>query len=245
LETTEVERLLQGSALFGTLPDDEVDRLAERFTLVRYRLGQVVCQAGEKSDAFFLVYEGRARVVAPGPDGGEVTVGMLARGSHFGEQGLLRDAPRQYTVRAAGDLALLRLSEADFDRLLERRPELQAHFARHDSEIAILNFLKLYTVLAPLSAGEIRDLLGRMEVREFGAGEAVVREGEVGDAFYILRTGSGRVVKDSENGRVLGHLKPGDGFGELALLTGQARAASVVTKNRPRCSAWKKRSSTT
>jgi ATP-binding cassette subfamily B protein len=230
LENTEVERLLQGTALFGTLPEDEVDRLAERFTLVRYRLGQVVCRAGEKSDAFFLVYEGRARVVAPAPDGGEVTVGMLTRGSHFGEHGLLRDAPRQYTVRAASELALLRLPEADFDRLLERRPELEAHFARHDSEIAILNFLKLYTVLAPLSPGEIRGLLGRMEVREFGAGEPIVREGDVGDAFYILRTGSARVVKDSENGRVLGHLKPGDGFGELALLTGQARAASVVAK---------------
>ena len=51
----------------------------------------------------FAVHSGRARVVAETERGEELTVGTLTRGNHFGEQGLLGDAHRQYTVRAAKD----------------------------------------------------------------------------------------------------------------------------------------------
>jgi len=66
------------------------------------------------------------------------------------------------------------------------------------------------------------------EVR-FGFGETIVREGEPGDAFYILTSGRARVFKLSNEGEeiALNVLKPGDEFGEMALLEGVSRAASV------------------
>jgi len=66
------------------------------------------------------------------------------------------------------------------------------------------------------------------EVR-FGFGETVVREGGPGDAFYILLSGRARVFKMSEDGQEipLNVLKPGDEFGEMALLEGVPRAASI------------------
>lgn len=57
-------------------------------------------------------------------------------------------------------------------------------------------------------------------------GAAVVREGEPGDSFYILVEGQAKVVH--ANGRVMNRLRPGDSFGEISLLDGGARTASVV-----------------
>jgi ATP-binding cassette subfamily B protein len=230
MDFTELKELLAGATVFSILSDDELEQLSERFELVHYTLGQTICRAGDKADAFYIVYSGRARVVAINPQNEEVTVGKLARGNSFGEQGLLANSSRRYTVRAASDLALLRLNREDFERLLENHPELRDYFEKYISETSIRNFLKLCTVLSPLSPAEIRDLLGSIQIKQFGAGEAVLREGEPGDAFYILRSGSAKVVKESNGSRVLKRLKTGEAFGELALLTGQPRAATVIAE---------------
>lgn len=57
-------------------------------------------------------------------------------------------------------------------------------------------------------------------------GASVVREGEPGDSFYILLAGQAKVVQ--KNGKVVNRLLPGDSFGEISLLDGGERTASVV-----------------
>ncbi|HEX8073087.1 MAG TPA: peptidase domain-containing ABC transporter [Pyrinomonadaceae bacterium] len=229
MDLTELKRLLKDTTVLSVLSDEDLTQLADRVELVHYSLGQPVCRAGDAADAFYLVYSGRARVLATN-NGTETTVGLLTRGNYFGEQGLLTDSRRHYTVRAASDLTLLRLSREGFDQLLAQRPDLQEYFRKYIAETSIRNFLKLCTVLAPLTPAEIRDLLGVLKLVEFDAGQHIIREGDAGDAFYILRSGSAEVVKESDGGKVLARLKEGDAFGELALLTGQPRAASVVTR---------------
>ena len=231
MDLTELKRLLKDTSVLSVLSDEELSAVADRVELVHYSLGQPVCRAGDLADAFYVVYSGRARVVAAN-NGTETTVGLLSRGNYFGEQGLLTDSRRHFTVRAASDLTLLRLSKDDFTRLLTQRPDLQEYFNNYISETSIRNFLKLCTVLSPLTPTEIRDLLGALRMLEFKPGEHIIREGEPGDAFYILRSGSAEVVKESAGNKVLKQLREGDAFGELALLTGQPRAASIIAKER-------------
>ena len=69
------------------------------------------------------------------------------------------------------------------------------------------------------------------EPADFSDGEKVITEGEEGDAFYIVMEGGAVATKlvDGEEKEVKSY-GVGDFFGELALLTDQARAASVVAK---------------
>jgi subfamily B ATP-binding cassette protein HlyB/CyaB len=230
LGLNELKKLLAETTVFAVLSDEELEQCANQLELIHFTLGQPVCRAGDPAEALFLVYAGRARVLAENGGGEEVTVGTLTRGQTFGEQGLMTDARRHYTVRAASDLALLRLGQTAFAELLRRYPHLRGYFEHYISETSIRNFLKLCTVFAPLSPAEIRELLSCLEPRDVAAGEAVVHEGEPGDAFYIVRRGGLKVVKESEDGKVVNRLKEGDVFGELALLTGEARAASVIAE---------------
>jgi ATP-binding cassette subfamily B protein len=63
----------------------------------------------------------------------------------------------------------------------------------------------------------------------FGFGEVVFAEGDEPDAFYVLVSGAARVLKERAPGDevTVSSLRPGDGFGELGLLTGEARSATV------------------
>jgi CRP-like cAMP-binding protein len=67
---------------------------------------------------------------------------------------------------------------------------------------------------------------------EFPAGRPIARQGEMGTGFYLVVSGSVRVVRDNE---LVARLGPGEFFGELSLLDGQPRIAQVVADEPTRC----------
>jgi HlyB family type I secretion system ABC transporter len=95
-----------------------------------------------------------------------------------------------------------------------------------DESRASLHDLPLLAFLPPA----VRDLVVDSFVPEsFEFGSPIVREGDKADAFYVLVSGRARVVKTGRGGEEisLNVLRPGDSFGEMALLDSTTRAATV------------------
>ncbi len=86
---------------------------------------------------------------------------------------------------------------------------------------------------APLGEEGIRALAAHARRLVFGRGEAIVREGEPGDSFYVIEQGAVAVIIGRGDGgevRAIAHLKAGDYFGEMSLLAGEPRSATVVAQ---------------
>jgi small-conductance mechanosensitive channel len=92
--------------------------------------------------------------------------------------------------------------------------------------------LRPLSVLAPLSDGQIEQLARTATLQRYTAGEALVRQGEAGDSLFVLKSGRVRVDKRLEAGGLvtLAQLGPDDFFGEMSLLTGEPRSASVTAE---------------
>lgn len=91
---------------------------------------------------------------------------------------------------------------------------------------ALLKRVPLFSELSPQEL----DRISRVAVpRSFPKGVRVFHEGDHSDACYIVRSGDLRVTREHSDGRAiaLATLGPGDIFGELAMLDGEARSASV------------------
>ncbi|HEY3024249.1 MAG TPA: cyclic nucleotide-binding domain-containing protein [Actinomycetota bacterium] len=88
-----------------------------------------------------------------------------------------------------------------------------------------LDLLARVPLFGGLSRRHLRAMADRADQVEFRAGEAIVVEGMRGGAFFAIVEGKARVTRGK---RTLAMLGPGDFFGELALLDGGQRSASVV-----------------
>jgi anion transporter len=81
-----------------------------------------------------------------------------------------------------------------------------------------------------LSREDIAKVLGKLEEKFFSAGTTIFSQGEKGDAFYIMQSGAVEVVLGSAGGRreAIAVLGPQDWFGEMALLSGEPRVATII-----------------
>ncbi len=86
-------------------------------------------------------------------------------------------------------------------------------------------------ILQSLDREEIRKLSERVRVRVFAPGEEVVRQGDAGDSLFIVRRGALDVRID---GAAVGSLGEGNVFGEMSLLTGEKRTATVTASSEVR-----------
>jgi CRP/FNR family cyclic AMP-dependent transcriptional regulator len=98
--------------------------------------------------------------------------------------------------------------------------------------------LQRVPLFSDLENRELEQIAGSMKQRRFAAGETVAEEGEPGVGFFVIEDGTARVTVGGEERR---RLRSGDYFGEVALISGADRTATVTAESDLTCwglTAW-------
>ena len=180
--------------------------------------GKDVITQGEPGDYFYVVDGGEADVYVSGKH-----VSSIGRGGSFGELALMYNAPRAATVRAKTDVVLWALDRTTFQRVLVGGGE-----ADLKAKSALTDGIPLFN---SLTAGEKGKLADVMERRTFSPGEAVMKQGDFGDALFIVESGEvavHHVPSPGATAQFVATKRKGDYFGEIAILTNQPRTATVT-----------------
>ncbi|KAG8625482.1 hypothetical protein KVT40_007233 [Elsinoe batatas] len=187
-----------------------------------------VITQGDVGDYFYVVESGVFDIYVnstgkreAGADGLGKKVGSSPAGSSFGELALMYNAPRAASVVSTGPSILWQLDRVTFRRIL-----MDSAFQRRRMYESFLDSVPLLSTLTPYERSKIADAL---ETQKYPANTSIIKEGDVGAHFYILESGSAAVYKRG-NDDMLKEYKPGDYFGELALLDDKPRAASVISE---------------
>ena len=127
------------------------------------------------------------------------------------------------------------------------RSDLYLHSGRHmrltkseqeqESRVTLLRSLELF---APLTDDETHALAAQLIATPFGPGDIATRQGEPSDSLYILARGQVGIFRDAAPGssparQRLAALAAPAYFGEMGLLTGQARTATVTAEAEVLC----------
>ncbi|HYD06887.1 MAG TPA: cyclic nucleotide-binding domain-containing protein, partial [Reyranella sp.] len=116
----ELQAMIARVPLFAGLDRSALTELSRRLRPVFAMPDEKIIKVGGPSDAMYFVAAGEVTVVR---DGNHIS---LREGSFFGEMGLLDNRPRNADVISDGYTHLLVLHRRDFERLLDRRPEMRA-----------------------------------------------------------------------------------------------------------------------
>jgi CRP-like cAMP-binding protein len=111
---------------------------------------------------------------------------------------------------------------------IENTLEFPTATPAYESTYGLLNILKHLDFFNTLPVYKIQDFITGVEREEFRRGDLIIKKGTVGDKFYIIHSGSVSVQSEG-----LAHRKiygTYEYFGELALLTGQARGADIMAE---------------
>jgi len=130
-------QFLLDAPMFGDLSRDELASIVEILSVQQVENGGVVFAEGEPGDAWYVVYEGEVEVLK-GAGEKERAIAILGRRACFGEMAILDGSPRSASVRARGELTVLRFARRDFHTLL-RSDNLAAFKLVHQIALVLVS----------------------------------------------------------------------------------------------------------
>ncbi|KAG2374568.1 hypothetical protein C9374_010587 [Naegleria lovaniensis] len=229
-EFSKLKEALSSNALFTSLEPEDLKIILDTMFEVNVKKGDTIIRQGdEQGDLFYVIYSGECEALKK-TGNEEKVVKEYSAGDSFGELALIYGTPRAATVRSKTDCKLYAIDRVTFRRIVmlntKRKREMYEDFLKR---VPILETLTDYERMTVADA-----LVQETYDAEDDKGRYIIRQGDRGDAFYIIIEGEVVVKKKANLADVnapeeeLTRLSVGDYFGEIALLTDQTRQASVV-----------------
>lgn len=217
---------LQQLDILHDVPENELLLLLDHLVFRAFEPGITFhAERSSASHCYFIVH-GTLWTKLHDKDDHEALLGALSRGDCFGAGSLFGLRDRCSAVYAETICYLLQLRLDDLRELLPRMPALATALRRYYRRRLVQTTLgraPLFSHLPPVIRQSIGDRLVRVQADR---NTEILRQGDPGEAFYIIELGQ---VAVEQNGVVIAHLSEGDFFGEISLLQAQPHTATVRT----------------
>ncbi|MBK7616510.1 MAG: cyclic nucleotide-binding domain-containing protein [Burkholderiales bacterium] len=203
--------LIRRVPLFSMLTNEQARAVADGVVKRRYRRGELVVEQGKKSNALFIMLNGRARVLTADSRGREVILAVLEAGDYVGEMSLIDNQPHSASVRCEVQCDMLILGRAEFARCLPENSSLSYAIMRGlvtrlrsaDRQIESLALLDVYGRVARTLLDMAEDVDGEKIIR------SKVSRQDMAKIVGASREMVSRVMKDLEERGVIETLESG------------------------------------
>jgi CRP/FNR family transcriptional regulator, cyclic AMP receptor protein len=128
--STDDAALLQNTPLFGGMPAETLQRIAEKAVRRSYGRGQIIFREEDYGDALCVVVSGLVKVYRTSPDGDEMLLVTLGPASVFGELPMVDGGPRSASAAAVEATTVLTVNRAALLEALRESPELAERLLR-------------------------------------------------------------------------------------------------------------------
>ena len=218
-----IKPIILSSFLFSALDQKDLNIVIGAMEEKTYKPGECVIKQGDKGDCLYIVESGQldcSKVFKKGEK--DTYIKTYQPGDSFGELALLYNAPRAATIKAKVKCVLWVLDRETFNNIVKD----SAQKKREKYE----NVLKKVDILSTIDPYERMQICDAVKTETFKKRDYIIKEGELGDIFYILEEGECIATKYLEPGKPAKEIKRykcGEYFGERALIKGEPRYANI------------------
>jgi CRP-like cAMP-binding protein len=225
--TEERVQFLEQISLFSKLMRSSLEKISDVMVLKSYNTGERIIKQGDAGDAFYMIQMGRVVVTQTTTFGSSAgtELARLGPGKYFGELALIEDAPRKATVTATSACKCWTLDRHNFKSL----------FGSMDAavnESLGIKMLQRVKILEALTELQLQAVARCLVSKPFVEGEVIIKQGDVGDCFYLIADGE---VSVQVNHIQVATLEGGSFFGEMSLLSNERRSATVSAIKETTC----------
>lgn len=221
--------------LLSGLAGDELEAFIDSLQLDTFSADTTIYSAGDSGDNLYLIGMGVVRLEAVLGNGQRRPFSRLGEGDFFGEHAFMGRRKHHDAAVAETDVTVLVIDRKTFDAWVERYPNIQAIVEDFYTRRVLARVLAITPVFEGVPPEARMALADRFKLQTCKKGDEIVREGEQGDSFFLIRSGEVHIftsdMKDKSHKIDLGRLEVGSFFGEVALLTDKPRTATVVAAN--------------
>lgn len=217
-QMTTLKSCVRDCVLLGILNRDQLEQVFNAMFYVPVKANTYVIKQGEDGDNFYIIESGVFEATITEGDK-QVFKKVYKNKGSFGELALMYNQPRAASVMALSEGKLWALDRCTFRHIV-----LSANFRK---KRLYEHFLDTVPVLDPLTGVEKSKLSDALKPKYFLAGDVIIREGDKADGMYFIEKGNVNIIIKN---KTVGTLEQGEYFGELALLTKNPRAATIVAK---------------
>jgi CRP-like cAMP-binding protein/Fe-S-cluster-containing dehydrogenase component len=225
--STIADKTLKEKLVLGKIPQAEVPA-----ALVEVPDGDYVIREGEFGDTFYVVLNGTFVVEVWNDEGIPVEVTRIGRGAYFGELAMIGRGMRAASVKASGNgCQVLEIYKGPFDRIIKDdktnavKNALETIYAKRTIE----KFVRDNEYLRELTEVDKKLLVDTGKLLRVEAFTDVYKSGDPPKSFYLVRQGFLKVWRmEGEVESILAYLRDKDFFGDLELVEGRNRTATVT-----------------
>ena len=226
---------IKRNMLFRACSEEELQGLIDAFDTAKFKADSVIIKQGDEGDLFYVVEEGHLDIFVRFPDSQQDTLvgAPYVSGSSFGELALMYGSARAATIRAKSDCVLWSLDRRAFKGITASLKQKRDEIIRETLRKVKIGDSVLGNVL---KASDIDAMAVATQSDSFQKGDVIIRQGEKGDAFYIIESGTIDVfITGQADSKPVARLTSGQFFGEKALISEDVRQATCIASTDAQC----------
>lgn len=207
-----IQKALKKHTVLSSLTEDNSQSVIMAMKLYRLNHSEVIFEQGSTGSNFYVITAGKVDIIV-----NRKRVKILGSGDSFGEMALIQNLPRTATVKTLEPCQLWVIDRTEFSEAMKL-----ANSSNYEEKRAFIEGVSIFQSLSQIQRDR---LVSSLTLLNFSEGSYIVREGDTGDLFYIIKDGT---VSCMQNRNEIRKLYKGDYFGEQALLYSCTRTASCI-----------------
>ena len=222
-----IYNIIKSTEFSKYLDNSTIESLSTIMDLVDYEKSTKVYCKNEKVSKFLIICSGKCDLV----DGNDKINRTLNSGDFFGLISLFTNSSKNYDLITSEKLKTLELEKAKLIELTNKIPDIKKQLLQIVNKQLFNPEINaaLSTIAKGVDEKTIEELKKDISWKTLNDSEILFNEGDMGDSCYIVMSGRVQAIKNhgKDNEVVLGELKKGDIIGDMALITGEKRSATI------------------